>query len=58
MQYAFMGFAFISMGVAVSSVITQLGIDSAGELVRIFFGMTETIPFIVGFTMLYASLYR
>ena len=58
LQYAFMGFAFISMGVAVSSVITQLGIDSAAEIVRIFFGMTETIPFIIGFTMLYLSLYR
>ena len=58
LQYAFMGFAFISMGVAVSSVITQLGVNSASELVRIFFGMTETIPFIIGFTMLYVSLYR
>ena len=58
LQYAFMGFAFISMGVAVSSVITQLGVDGASELVRIFFGMTETIPFIIGFTMLYVSLYR
>ena len=58
LQYAFMGFAFISMGVAVSSVITQLGVGGASELVRIFFGMAETIPFIVGFTMLYVSLYR
>ena len=58
LQYAFMGFAFISMGVAVSSVITQLGINGAGEAVRIFFGMTETLPFIIGFTMLYVSLYR
>jgi hypothetical protein len=58
LQYAFMGFAFISMGVAVSSVITQLGGAEATELVRIFFGMTETIPWIIGFTMLYVSLYR
>ena len=58
LQYAFTGFAFISMGVAVSSVITQLGVGGASELVRIFFGMTETIPFIIGFTMLYVSLYR
>jgi len=58
LQYAFMGFAFISMGVAITSVITQLGIGNAEELVRIFFGMTETIPFIIGFTMLYLSLYR
>jgi hypothetical protein len=58
LQYAFLGFAFISMGVAVSSVITQLGAEGAGEVVRILFGMTETIPFIIGFTMLYISLYR
>ena len=58
LQYAFLGFAFISMGVAVTSVITQLGVNGASELVRIFFGMTETIPFIIGFSMLYVSLYR
>ncbi|MEF8781922.1 MAG: hypothetical protein V5A39_01105 [Haloarculaceae archaeon] len=57
LQYAFIGFAFISMGVAISSVITQLGAD-ATESIRIFFGMTETIPFIIGFSMLYLSLYR
>ncbi|MEF8851214.1 MAG: hypothetical protein V5A44_00010 [Haloarculaceae archaeon] len=58
LQYAFMGFAFISMGVAITSVITQLGGNGTSEVVRIFFGMTETIPFIIGFTMLYLSLYR
>jgi hypothetical protein len=58
LQYAFVGFAFISMGVAISSVITQLGGEGASEIVRIFFGVSETIPFIVGFTMLYVSLYR
>ena len=57
LQYAFIGFAFISMGVAISSVITQLGADAA-EIIRIFFGMAETIPFIIGFSMLYLSLYR
>lgn len=57
LQYAFVGFAFISMGVAISSVITQLGSD-ATELVLLFFQMVETIPFIVGFSMLYLSLYR
>jgi hypothetical protein len=56
LQYAFLGFAFISMGVAVSSVITQLA--DPGELVRLFFGMAEAVPFIVGFSMLYLSLYR
>jgi len=51
------GFAFVSMGVATSSIITQLGAD-ATEIVRLFFRMAETIPFIVGFSMLYLSLYR
>lgn len=57
LQYAFVGFAFISMGVAVSSVITQLGEDAEPEIV-LFFQMVETIPFIIGFSMLYLSLYR
>lgn len=57
LQYAFFGFAFISMGVAISSVITQLGSD-AEPLVRIFFQVTETVPFIIGFSMIYLSLYR
>jgi hypothetical protein len=57
LQYAFLGFAFISMGVAISSVITQFGTGTA-PLVNIFFQMSETIPFIIGFSMLYVSLYR
>ena len=57
LQYAFIGFAFISMGIAVSSVITQLA-ATPDPLVRVFFGMTETVPFIIGFSMLYLSLYR
>jgi len=57
LQYAFLGFAFISMGVAISSVITQFGAGT-GPLVSIFFQMTETIPWIIGFSMLYLSLYR
>lgn len=57
LQYAFVGFAFISMGVAISSVITQLG-SNAAELILLFFQMVETIPFIIGFSMLYLSLYR
>jgi hypothetical protein len=57
LQYAFLGFAFISMGIAVSSVITQLGADAAA-IVRVFFQVAETIPFIIGFSMLYISLYR
>jgi len=58
LQYAFLGFAFISMGVAVSSVITQLSAGQATEIVRILFQFSETIPFIIGFSMLYVSLYR
>ncbi|MFC7075338.1 MULTISPECIES: DUF7521 family protein [Haloarcula] len=58
LQYAFVGFAFISMGVAVSSVITQLGAANVDALVRVFFQMAETVPFIIGFAMLYVSLYR
>jgi hypothetical protein len=59
LQYAFIGFAFISMGVAVSNVIAQIGwIASEQELVQIFFQASETIPFIVGFAMLYLSLYQ
>ena len=57
LQYAFLGFAFISMGVAVSSVITQLGAD-ADPMVIFTFELIETIPFIIGFSMLYLSLYR
>ncbi len=57
LQYAFLGFAFVSMGVAVSSLITQLGVD-APESVRLFFEIAETVPFAVGFSMLYLSLNR
>ncbi len=52
LQYAFIGFAFISMGVALTSLGTQID-----EFVQLF-GIVETIPFIVGFSMLYLSLYR
>jgi len=57
LQYAFLGFAFISMGVAISSVITQLG-AGADPRILIFFQMAETVPFIIGFSMLYLSLYK
>jgi hypothetical protein len=57
LQYAFLGFAFLSMGVAVSSVITQFALG-AGQRVRLFLQMAEAVPFIVGFSMLYISLYR
>lgn len=57
LQFAFLGFAFISMGVAISSVITQLGTE-ADSMILLFFQMVETVPFIIGFSMLYLSLYR
>jgi len=58
LQYAFLGFAFISMGVAISSVITQLSGGQASTALRTFFQLAETVPFIIGFSMLYVSLYR
>jgi hypothetical protein len=58
LQYAFVGFAFISMGVAITSVITQLSTGQTTPLASVFFQMAETIPFILGFAMLYVSLYR
>ncbi|MEF8838339.1 MAG: hypothetical protein V5A24_00640 [Haloarculaceae archaeon] len=57
LQYAFLGFSFISMGVAISSVITQFGAGAA-PIARVFLQMSEAIPFIIGFSMLYLSLYR
>jgi Na+-driven multidrug efflux pump len=58
LQYAFVGFAFISMGVAVSTILAQLALDTLPELTRLFFRGAETLPFIVGFASLYISLYR
>jgi len=57
LQFAFLGFAFVSMGVAISSVITQLGAGT-DPMIILFFELVETIPFIIGFSMLYLSLYR
>jgi hypothetical protein len=58
LQYAFIGFAFVSMGVAVTNLSTQVGAtgDLGSEL--IYLQIAETVPFIVGFAMLYVSLYR
>ena len=52
LKYAFIGFAFVSMGVALSTLISQFRIDEPA------FRVVETIPFIVGFSMLYLSMYR
>jgi uncharacterized membrane protein HdeD (DUF308 family) len=57
LQFAFIGFAFISMGVAISTVIVQVG-EETSEIWQLSFQIVETIPFIVGFSMLYLSLYR
>lgn len=57
LQYAFIGFSFISMGIALSNLNTQLGVT--GDTVA-FVGLqiAETVPFIIGFGMIYVSLYR
>jgi hypothetical protein len=51
LESAFIGFAFISMGVAVA----MLGTYSDAN--RVLFGVAEVIPFIIGFAMLWRSLY-
>lgn len=60
LQYAFVGFAFISMGVAVTNLNTQLlvagRVEAAGNF--LWFQIAETVPFSVGFAMIYLSLYR
>jgi multisubunit Na+/H+ antiporter MnhB subunit len=56
LQYAFIGFAFISMGVAVTNLNTQITEAVSGQFV--YFQIAETVPFIVGFSMIYLSLYR
>ncbi|MFB6162413.1 MAG: hypothetical protein ABEJ86_03105 [Halococcoides sp.] len=58
LQYAFIGFAFLSMGVALGNVFTQIGTMTGSELTKIFFQTTRTVPFAVGFAALYVSLYR
>ena len=52
LEYAFIGFAFISMGTAVMTLNSQF------EVVSTVMSTVETIPFIVGFSVLYLSLYR
>jgi hypothetical protein len=59
LQYAFIGFAFISMGVAVTNLSTQIGTSGAASgSALLYLQITETIPFIIGFAMIYLSLYR
>jgi hypothetical protein len=52
LESAFIGFAFISMGVAMTSMGDQI------ESLELLFAIAETIPFIIGFGMLWVSLYR
>ncbi|MFB6130657.1 MAG: hypothetical protein ABEJ28_07550 [Salinigranum sp.] len=52
LQYAFIGFAFISMGVALTTLTIQT------RTVNVYLQLAQTIPYIVGFSMLYASLFR
>ncbi|RQG90356.1 hypothetical protein EA462_07820 [Natrarchaeobius halalkaliphilus] len=52
LESAFIGFAFLSMGVAVTTIVSQISTS-----LTVFY-IVETIPFIVGFGMLYLSLYR
>ncbi|WP_267641703.1 DUF7521 family protein [Haloarchaeobius amylolyticus] len=52
LESAFIGFAFISMGVALTNISMQI---TKGV---VYFNIAETVPFIVGFSMLYLSLYR
>jgi len=47
-----LGLTFISMGAAMTTLNAQLGATP------IAFDIAETIPFIIGFAMLYPSPYR
>lgn len=61
LESAFVGFAFISMGIAVSALNSQTATSISnpeGSAVFFVLQISETIPFIIGFAMLYVSLYR
>jgi len=58
LQYAFIGFAFISMGIGLTNLNTQLGAASENPTAGTTLQIVETVPFIIGFSMLYLSLYR
>ena len=58
LQSAFIGFAFVSMGVAVTNLTTQLSAGGQAGQSLVYFQMAETVPFIIGFAMIYVSLYR
>ena len=52
LESAFIGFAFLSMGVGLTTIVSQV------NWMPTLFAIVETIPFIIGFGMLYLSLYR
>jgi len=52
LQSAFVAFAFLSMGVALTNLITQLASDA------LILQVVETVPLIIGFGMFYRALYR
>lgn len=52
LETAFIGFAFISMGIGLNALAT------GGSEFFVLYQIVETVPFIIGFGMLYLSLYR
>ncbi len=58
LESAFIGFAFISMGVGLSTLSTQVALTAEDPTQQDLFQIVETIPFIIGFSMLWVSLYR
>jgi hypothetical protein len=58
LESAFIGFSFISMGVGLSTLSTQVALTAEAEVQQELFQIVETIPFIIGFSMLWVSLYR
>jgi len=58
LESAFIGFAFISMGVGLSTLSTQVALTAEDPTQQELFQIVETIPFIIGFSMLWVSLYR
>ena len=58
LQYAFIGFAFVSMGIAVTNLTTQVAVGGELGATLYYLQIAETVPFIIGFAMIYLSLYR
>lgn len=61
LESAFIGFAFISMGMGVSALNSQVTVGFTNPTANpafYAFQIIETIPFIIGFAMVYLSLYR